>query len=182
MWASYVHYCTPRMHLQLRGTCALKNAQPLVLTMSSAWLLNPLAIKFNGQKLLWWKMKKKNPNQTTKRRLCFLQHFLTKSLFLGLSRGFHFSSGSKGAPFVSPLTASIAYSPRSTTFHMSKRWTDYLQEGQRTSPTELSPPPKKAMQSSSGNHSSMARKICLLQIKSVYHELSRFCANVLGSK
>lgn len=178
MWASYVHYCTPRMHLQLRGTCTLKNAQPLVLTMSSAQLLNPLAIKFNGQKLLWWKIKKKKP---TKLRLCFLQHFLTKSLFLGLSRGFHFSSGSKGAPFANPLTANIVYSPRSTTFHMSKRWTDYLQGGQRTSPTELSPP-NKAIQRSSGNNSFMARKICLLQIKSVCHELFRFCTNVVGSK
>lgn len=59
-----------------------------------------------------------NKKNHTELQLSFLEHFLTRSLFLGLSRGFHLSSGWKGAPFASPLTANTTYRPRSSPFHM----------------------------------------------------------------
>ena len=131
---SFMHCRTPRRSLQLRGTSWLKNAHPVVL-IDYTKCTDPNTT-LNGP-LLPLNLEVKNSHDGkhkthTKLRLSFLRYFLTRSLFLGLSRGFHFSSGWKGAPFASPLMANTVYRPRSTTFHMSQRWTDYLQEGQRT--------------------------------------------------
>lgn len=86
-----------------------------------------LPLNLHQKESLHGKQKKHSELQ-----LSFLEHFLTSSLFLGLSRGFHFSTGWKGAAFANPLTANTTYRPRSSTFLMlemdtqSVRRTDIL--------------------------------------------------------
>lgn len=97
------------MSLQWRSTSWLRNAHPVVVIDYLKCVLTNAA--FNGP-LLPLNLEEKNSHDGKQ------NPFLTSSLFLGLSRGFHFSSGWNGAPFANPLTANTVYSPRSSTFHM----------------------------------------------------------------
>lgn len=149
------------MSLQWRSTSWLRNAHPVVVIDYLKCVLANAA--FNGP-LLPLNLEERNSHDGKQKP------FLTSSLFLGLSRGFHFSSGWNGAPFANPLTANTVYSPRSSTFHMLEMNCICNKDNE---PHSLSPPEMSLITKKAWKPSRVLKIIYPWQGKSAYiHVLS----------